>query len=629
MTKRPSKLKMSRQGYIQLPMWPNDVGDIASFGTYVLVDTEEGLRVLMGYLRVHNGYLAVDTETTGTNAMSAKLVGISLSCVPGEAFYLPVGHSTRIPLGRQLPLELVQSLIGSVLADEDITKTGHNFKFDMKILERHGMPVRGPIFDTMIAAWLVESVSHHLGLKDQARLRLNAHMTSIDDLLAEGYAMDLISTARVCQYACADADMTFRLATVLRPLAAQEPEQELFYRIEMPLVRVLQRMEMYGMIIDQNYLKLMGDELNKELQQVQEEVYKMAGRHFNVSSPAQLSKVLFGELGLSGYRGDYSTGIRVLTFLKDKHPIIKPILELRQLNKLLTTYIEALPLLVNAETGRVHTSLNQTGTRTGRLSSSHPNLQQVPTRTDLGRRVRGAFIAPEGCVLLSCDYTQIEPRILAHITQDPKLLGAFAAGVDVHTTTASELFNVPLKEVTYAQRTLAKRIYFGLMYGISEQGLAERTERSVAEARQFIEAYFSKFVRIRDYFRSTVQFAKQHGYVETLLGRRRYFPELLPSAKVSPDTRRTAERAAINMPIQGLAADIMKIAMIAVDRELQSSGLHSRMVLQVHDELLLEVPVNEIEATKELVAAAMIAPYKLDAPLKVHAAIGHSWLEAM
>jgi len=628
MAKRPNKLKMSRQGYIQLPLWPNDVSDIRGFGAYQIVDTEQALDQLLEYLRGAQG-LAVDTETTGTNAMIDKLVGISLSREPGTAFYLPVGHSTLIHLGQQLSLELVQARLGPVLASEGIGKVGHNIKFDMKILERHGLPLGGPVFDTMIAAWLVESVAHHLGLKDQALRRLGCTMTSIDELLGPGYGMDLISTTRVARYACADVDMTLRLMQALQPLVEQEPERRLFNEIEMPLIQVLKRMETYGMIIDQPYLRTMGVELRQELKNTEEQIHQIAGHKFNINSPVQLGKVLFGELGLSGYRGDFSTSIRVLTFLKGKHSIIGPILEQRQLSKLMTTYIDALPLLVNPSTGRVHTSLNQTGTRTGRLSSSHPNLQQVPTRTDLGRRIRGAFIAPEGHVLLSCDYTQIEPRILAHITQDPKLLAAFAAGVDVHTSTASELFNIPLKEVTYAQRTLAKRIYFGLMYGISEQGLAERTERSVQEARQFIEAYFSRFVRVRDYFRNTVQYARAHGYVQTLLGRKRYFPELLPSSNTPPGLRRSAERAAINMPIQGMAADIMKIAMITVDRELQRSGLHSRMVLQVHDELLLEVPVDEVEATTKLVSEAMVSPYKLDAPLKVHAATGRSWLDAM
>jgi len=627
MVKRPSKLKMSSQGYIQLPLWPNDVSDIRGFGAYQIVDTEQALDQLLEYLRGAQR-LAVDTETTGTNAMIDKLVGISLSREPGTAFYLPVGHSTLIHLGQQLSLELVQARLGPVLASEGIGKVGHNIKFDMKILERHGLPLGGPVFDTMIAAWLVESVAHHLGLKDQALRRLGCTMTSIDELLGPGYGMDLISTTRVARYACADVDMTLRLMQALQPLVEQEPERKLFNEIEMPLIPVLKRMETYGMIIDQPYLRTMGVELRQLLKETEAQIHQIAGHKFNINSPVQLGKVLFGELGLSGYRGDFSTSIRVLTFLKGKHSIIGPILEQRQLSKLMTTYIDALPLLVNPGTGRVHTSLNQTGTRTGRLSSSHPNLQQVPTRTDLGRRIRGAFIAPEGHVLLSCDYTQIEPRILAHITQDPKLLEAFAMGVDVHTTTASELFNVPLEEVTYAQRTLAKRIYFGLIYGISEQGLAERTERSVAEARQFIEAYFSKFTRVRDYFRTTVQYARRHGYVQTLLGRRRYFPELLPDSNTPPGLRRSAERAAINMPIQGMAADIMKIAMITVDRELQRSGLHSRMVLQVHDELLLEVPMDEVEATTKLVSEAMVSPYKLDAPLKVHAATGRSWLDA-
>lgn len=613
-------------GVIQLSLLPYDVSDIHTFGDYRIVDTEEALEELLIYLAGAE-YLAVDTETTGTDAMKAKLVGISLAREPGRAFYLPTGHSTVLGLGRQLPLEQVQARLGPVFVDSSVNKVGHNLKYDIEVLERHGLPLEGPLSDSMIAAWMLDPASHHLGLKAQVQQRLGLEMTPIEALIGQGYSLDLVSTARVGRYSCADADMTLRLMEVLRPAVQTQHEWLLFSKMEMPLIPVLVRMETHGVMLDEAYLGAMGAEMEQQLEELTGQIHSQAGHKFNVNSPEQLATVLFTELRLPQIK-ETSTDISVLNALESKHPIVGPLLEHRQLTKLKGTYIDALPKLMDS-TGRIHASFNQVGTSTGRLSSSHPNLQQVPVRTELGRKIRGAFVAPEGYVLLSCDYTQIEPRILAHVTQDPKLLEAFATGVDVHTSTASELFNVPLKEVTYDQRTLAKRIYFGLMYGISDRGLSERTGLTVPESKAFIEAYFARFTKVRGYFDATVKRAQEVGNVRTLLGRKRFFPELLASSEAPLALRRSLERAAINMPIQGTAADIMKLAMIAVDRELRSQGLNAHLVLQIHDELVLEVPMAEVEATQVLVTKAMEEAFRLDAPLRAHSAVGHSWLEAM
>ena len=589
------------------------------------------LEELIARLR-HVSRLAVDTETTGINPMRASLVGISLSEAPGRGYYLPVGHDQRLPVGRQLPLDVVRGKLGPILADEAIAKVCHNAQYDMIALIRHGMALKGLQFDTMIASWILEPTGRGIGLKSQVWQRLGIEMTSIEDIIGKGSKqgrMDQVSIDKVAPYACADADMTLRLADVLERELKERNQWNLFTEIEMPLVPVLVDMQLHGMVVDTAYLASMSQEMSQRLAELEARIYELAGHPFNISSTRQLATVLFDELGLPKVRRTatgYSTDVSVLEELKDKHPIIEVILEYRQLEKLKSTYVDALPSLVDPSSGRVHTSFNQTSTTTGRLSSSDPNLQNIPVRTELGRRIRGAFVAPEGFWLLGCDYSQVELRLLAHLSQDPELLGAFYRDEDVHASTAAAIYGIPLAEVTPQQRALAKTINFGLMYGMGDYGLSSRTDLTVSEARMFIEAYFKRFSRVKEYLENTVRQAREKGYVETILGRRRYFPELLSSA-ANVALRRAAERAAVNMPVQGSAADIMKLAMIRLDRQLRERQFRARMVLQVHDELVLEVPEDELAEVKALVVDVMENAYKLSVPLKVQASVGKTWME--
>jgi DNA polymerase-1 len=602
----------------------------APVGDYVTIDSEEALDDLVARLREAKA-LAVDTETTGTDAMRAELVGISLAIEPGAAYYLPVGHDVRLRPGPQLDLDVVRAKLGPVLADTSLPKVCHNAKYDMMVLSQHGMPLGGPCGDTMLAAWLLEPDGRGIGLKNQAWLRLDLEMTTIDELIGKGrnqLRMDQISVARVAPYACADADVTLRLCEVLERELKERDQWSLYTEIELPLVPVLASMEEHGMVVDRDYLEAMSRRLSQRLAELEADIYREAGHAFNINSPKQLGTVLFEELGLPGGRRTktgFSTDASVIEGLRDQHPIAELLLEYRQIDKLKSTYLDALPALIHPRTGRVHTSFNQTGTNTGRLSSSDPNLQNIPVRTELGRAVRAAFIAPEGHVLLGCDYSQVELRLLAHLSKDPELMGAFHRNEDVHASTAAAIFGVPLAEVTSDQRAMAKTINFGLMYGMSDYGLAARTALSVPEAREFIDAYFTRFHGVKEYLEGTVERARRDGYVETLLGRRRYFPEL--RSRSAANNVRAAERAAINMPIQGSAADIIKLAMIVLDRRLREEGLASRMVLQVHDELVLEVPEAELERTQALVVETMESAYSLDVPLKVEAATGKNWME--
>ncbi|MHB0856331.1 MAG: DNA polymerase I [Anaerolineae bacterium] len=601
-------------------------------GDYCVIDTEEALDELVARLRVGSGF-AVDTETDQTDAMRARLVGVSLSDAEAIGYYIPVGHDRRLNVGRQLTLETVRDRLGPVLADPALPKVCHNAKFDLVVLARHGLPVAGLTFDTMLAAWLLEPSGRGIGLKNQVWQRLGIEMVPIEDIIGKGRSqttMDLVAVSKVAPYASADADMTGRLAAILRPELVARDQWDLFADLEMPLVPVLMGMEMYGMRVDRAYLETMSGEMAQRLADLQAQIWESCGRTFNINSTKQLAEVLFEVLKLPVVRRTqtgYSTDVAVLEELRDKHPVVALILEHRQLEKLKGTYVDALPALIHPQTGRVHTSFNQTGTSTGRLSSSDPNLQNIPVRTELGRLVRAAFVADEGSVLLGCDYSQVELRLLAHFTGDPELTGAFMRDEDVHASAAAALLGVPLEQVTKTQRDLAKTINFGILYGMSDYGLSARTELSVAQARQFIDAYFLRFGNVKAYLEGTLRQASERGYVETVLGRRRYFPELQAHTRVNANLRRAAERQAINAPIQGSAADIIKLAMIHLDRRLRESDLRARMVLQVHDELVLEVPEDEVEDAIALVTETMENAYKLDVPLKVDAAVGKNWME--
>ena len=599
-------------------------------GEYTIVDTPEALRAVAAQLAKAHLW-SLDTETTGTDPMRARLVGISISIEPGYGYYLPVGHVLATGQ-RQLDLEAVQRVLGPALADPQIAKVCHNAKYDLTVLARHGLPVGGLGDDTMLAAWLLAPTGRGIGLREQAWQRLGVEMMETADVIGRGRqqtTMDKAPIGRVANYASADADMTLRLRQVLLPELEAHNQLALYRELEMPLAPVLQAMEMRGVLVDTAYLRAMSNAATKWISEVEERIYAAAGHRFNINSPKRLGEVLFEELNLPVIRRTktgYSTDAQVLEELREHHPVVALLLEFRTIDKLRSTYIDTLPLLVNEETGRVHTSYNQAGTSTGRLSSSDPNLQNIPVRTELGRQVRGAFIAPPGYLLLGCDYSQVELRLLAHVAQDPQMMAAFHRDEDVHATTAATVFGVGLDQVTYEQRNLAKAINFGLMYGMGQYGLAARTDLTVEQAGQFIEAYFGRFAAVKRYLENTIHFAENHGYVETIMGRRRYFPELQNRA-TNQTIRRAAERAAINMPIQGSAADILKLAMIRLHEALRHSDLDAHMILQVHDELVLEVAERDLAPAAALVVEIMSSAYELTVPLKVDVAVGQNWME--
>ncbi len=604
-------------------------------GSYRLVKTEAELRNLVEQIRA-SGTCAIDVETTSLRPVEAELVGIALSPRTGEGCYVPIGHAPEATPGPQIPLDIVRAHLGPVLNDAGVVKAAHNANFDLIVLHQHNIEVQGMSFDTLIAAYLLDPTGRNLGLKGLALQELGVEMTPIEDLIGKGKnqaTMDLVNAERVAPYACADADMTLRLVARFKPLLQERRVWKLFTEVEMPLVPVLVDMECTGVALDVQFLGQMSRELSARLHELEQRIQQMVGYAFNLNSSQQLSEALFTKLGLPtqgvprGTSGRHSTAAEVLESLKGKHPVMDLLLEHRQLSKIQSTYVDALPQLVNPQTGRLHTSWNQTGTVTGRISSSDPNLQNIPIRTDLGRRVRRAFVARPGCLLLAADYSQVELRILAHLSGDESLLSAFQQGEDIHASTASKILGVPLEQVTPDMRRLAKSINFGLIYGMSDWGLASRTELTQKEAQEFISKYFAQYPRVRGYLDGIKQQAAELGYVETLLGRKRYFPELQPGSKAAPNLKAAAQRMAINHPIQGSAADIIKIAMLRLHDELQKRKLASKMILQVHDELVLEVPDQEIDAVATLVRSIMEDAYKLDAALKVDIKTGRHWGE--
>lgn len=598
--------------------------------SYETVTRPQDLKALAERLR--EGPFAFDTETDSTDPMRARLVGISLAVSPGEAWYLPVGHRQ----GSNLPLKAVQEHLGPVLADPQVGKYAHHAKYDMEVLARHGIRVRGLAFDTMLAEWLCNPSSQNLGLKNLAWVRLGEEMTPITQLLGKGkeqITMDRVPVAEAAPYACADADMTLRLVPILEQELEEKKLTALYREVELPLVDVLMAMECNGILLDVPYLRQMSEELAERLRELEARIYEMVGYAFNVNSPAQLSEALFDRLNLprQGLRktqsGHYSTAAEVLEKLRGLHPVIDLILEHRQLAKIKSTYVDALPELVNPETGRLHTSYNQTGTVTGRLSSSEPNLQNIPIRTELGRRVRRAFRAEEGWVFLGADYSQVELRIVAHISQDPAMLQAFARGEDIHASTAAAIYGVPLEAVTPEMRRVAKTVNFAITYGATGFGVAQQSDLTPEEGAKLIEAYYQTYPRVREYIARTKKMVREKGYVQTLLGRRRYFPEFQATHRVHRNRLNAAYRMAINAPIQGTAADIIKLAMIRIHRALGERGLRTRMTLQVHDELVFEVPREELESVAPLVREVMEGAFPLDAPLKVDLKVGANWEE--
>ncbi len=593
-------------------------------GRYETVDTLEALDALVQRLATAP-VIIVDTETTGLLPMEAHLVGIAFAPAPNEAYYLPIGHQT----GPNLPLALVQQKLGPLLADPSKPKGAHNANYDMIVLAEHGLPLAGLTTDTILQAWLLGEKG--LGLKGLAFGRLGVEMTEISQLIGSGakqITMDRVPVAQAAPYACADADMTARLNATMEPQLKSDGLWPLYAELEIPLVPVLVQMERWGVALDPSVLAQMAHDMQGRMGDLEMDIYNNVGHRFNINSTQQLGQVLFEEIGLPKGRktqSGYSTDQRVLENLKGAHPIIESLLEYRQLTKLKSTYIDALPALVNARTGRVHTSFNQTGAATGRVSSNDPNLQNIPVRTELGRRVRTAFVAPPGTSLLSADYSQVELRVLAHLSQDPSLIAAFRADEDIHNATASTVFGLPVEELTRDHRRIAKVVNFGIVYGLSAFGLQRAIPgMSREDASGFIATYFGKYPGIKRYLDETLQIGRERGYVETLLGRRRYVPELLAS---NQQVRAATERYTVNHPVQGSAADVIKVAMIRLHAELPRRGLRAKMILQVHDELLFEVPDDELDEVQRLVVHEMSHAIELAVPLKVESKVGHTWGE--
>ncbi len=595
-----------------------------------LVQTEAALDALVQALGQAER-LSLDTETTSTEPMRAELVGISLAWQPGEGYYIPLGHRE----GEQLPLERVRQALAPFLADAALPKLGHNLKYDLVVLGEHGLEVQGVDFDSILAAWLLRPESRRLGLKALAEDRLGEAMTPIEDLIGSGrgqITMDQAPIERVAPYAVHDAEVVLRLQPLLLDDLQRDGLEKIFRQVEMPLVPVLAQMERNGILLDVDFLAGLSQQLEAQLHTLAERIYKTVGQSFNLNSTQQLSVALFERLGLqppAGTRktasGHYSTSASVLEALRDQHPIVDDLLQYRELSKLKSTYVDALPAQVNPRTGRLHTTYRQTGVVTGRLASANPNLQNIPIRTALGREVRKGFIAPQGWVLLGVDYSQIELRIVAHMAQDEAMLEAFRQGQDIHAATAAAIYGVPLAEVTKEQRRAAKAVNFGLIYGMTPYGLTRSTELTLAEAEDFVKAYFEKFPGVKRYLDGIRETAARQGYVETLLGRRRYFPALKDN--LGRNRKLREEREAINAPVQGTAADIMKLAMNALPSALAAAGLAARMLLQVHDEVVLECPREELSATARLVQQVMEGAYRLSIPLKTEARWGYNWGE--
>ena len=593
-----------------------------------VVDTSEKLANLVKELSKAE-VIAFDTETTSTEEMRADIVGISLAIREGEGYYIPVGHSA----GTNLPLQQVLAALKGPMTDPGIGKIAHNAKYDYIVLAKNGLRVSPLTFDTMLAEFIVDPASRNLGLKNLAFVKLGEEMTHIEDLIGKGkkqITMAEVPIDSAAPYAVADAEVTLRLLPIEKQDLQRVNGEKLLYEIDLPLTPVLADMEMAGIALDIPFFQETGKRLEQRLAEIEKQVYEAVGKPFNINSTQQLSDVLFNRLGLEppdrGNKtasGHFSTSAGVLDLLRGKHPVVDRILEHRELSKLKSTYVDALQAAINSETGCVHTSYSQIGAVTGRLSSSNPNLQNIPIRSEEGRRLRHGFVAGKGNFLLSADYSQIELRIVAHMAQDEGMLAAFRAGEDIHATTAAAIYGIRPDEVTSRMRRIAKGVNFGLIYGMSVFGLTRYTELTLAEAETFVKTYFQKFPGVKRYLDGIRKLAAQQGYVETLLGRRRYFPALQSKANVQVKNRE--EREAINAPVQGTAADIMKIAMLKVPAALKEAGLRARMLLQVHDELVLECPEEEVRETARIVQETMANAYPLSIPLSTDARYGPNW----
>ena len=599
--------------------------------TRTIVRDGEGLARLVRRAR-ETGVYAIDLETDSTDPLTARLVGLAMAVSPSESFYVPVGHG--VGEAAQLSPEAVHAALDPLLRDPVVAAYAHHGKYDLAVLRRHRYDLANLAYDTMIAAYLLGETSARL--KDLAFTRLGIEMTEITALIGTGrnqLTMDLVDSDEAGAYACGDVEATFELVESLRPEVSDQGLDGLLRGTEQPLVPVLVEMERAGIAVDVDYLRTLSAEIGARAAELEGQIHELAGREINVGSTKQLAALLFEELKLPSGRKTktgYSVDVDVLEGIRDKHPIVEAILEYRQLGKLASTYVDALPEQVNPETGRVHTSYNQTVAATGRLSSTNPNLQNIPIRTELGRRVRRAFVADrrpghrlfDDAVLLSADYSQIELRLLADISGEPFLIEAFRNGEDVHRATAAAVYGVEPEAVTKDQRSVAKTVNFGVLYGMQAYGLSRDSGLPRAEAQRFIDEYWARLPKVRAYFDETLRFGSAHGYVQAPSGRRRAVPDLLSS---NGARRIAAERVAINMPIQGGAADIIKVAMIRLDAALREEGRRARLLLQVHDELVLEVDRGDLTATADLVKRTMEGAANLKVPLSVEVDVGDNW----
>lgn len=593
--------------------------------SYKLIETEEDAKLLCDKLLTFDT-ICLDTETTSIDAIRAKLVGLSFSVKKGEAWYVAVPRET------EAAQHMVQ-IFSSIYENDKILKVGQNLKYDLTVLANYGIQLKAPLFDTMLAHYLVQPELRH-NMDYLAEIYLNYQTIHIDTLIGpkgkNQKNMADLAPADICDYACEDADITLQL---MEPLKAEMEKNQLtrvFHEIEMPLMPVLAQMERNGVRLDTEVLSETGEQFRQRMQQLETEIYELAGHPFTITSPRQVGEVLFDELKLNEKAkktksGQYSTGEEVLEAIKHKHPIVEKILAHRALKKLISTYIDALPKLIYPATGRIHTSFNQAVTATGRLSSSNPNLQNIPVRGDDGREIRKAFVPEPGCIFFSADYSQIELRIMAHLSADEHLVNDFRCGRDIHAATASRIFHKPIEEVSRDERRKAKTANFGIIYGISAFGLAERMEVSRTEAKELITNYFDTYPRVKEYMQTSVKRARELGYIVTEFGRRRYLPDITSRNAV---VRGYAERNAVNAPIQGTAADIIKIAMVRIAQRFEAEGIQSKMILQVHDELNFSVLPEELDHVKNIVIQEMEGAYTMSVPLLADCGEGKNWLEA-
>lgn len=592
---------------------------------YYLIDSEDKRSDLVQKL-LTSEILSLDTETTGTEPMEAELVGMSFSIAENEAFYVPV------PSERSEALKIVNEF-RPVFENEKSLKVGQNIKYDMIVLQNYGVEVKGALFDTMIAHYVLQPELRH-GMDYLAEIYLHYQTIPIDELIGpkgkNQKNMRDLAPEEVYRYACEDADVTLKLKKVLEKELKENDAEALFYEIEMPLVPVLVTIERNGVLLDTEALKASSAHFSAQLENIEKEIYALAGETFNIASPKQVGEVLFDKLKIvekakKTKTGQYVTSEEVLESLRHKHPVVEKILEHRGLKKLLGTYIDALPQLINPRTGRVHTSFNQTVTATGRLSSSNPNLQNIPIRDENGKEIRKAFIPDEGCLFFSADYSQIELRIMAHLSEDQNMIDAFRSNHDIHAATAAKIYKKEIEEVDADMRRKAKTANFGIIYGISVFGLAERMNVDRKEAKELIEGYFETYPEVKAYMDKSVKVAQEKGYVETIFHRKRFLPDINSRNAV---VRGYAERNAINAPIQGSAADIIKVAMIRIHQRFLKEGIQAKMILQVHDELNFSVPLNEKEKVEKIVIEEMERAYSMQVPLKADCGWGKNWLEA-